>query len=210
MLRKLWITLALVMALCVPAYAVTIDFNVFSPSAGSIGFAGGATPLIGSGIPVYAVKADNGTPIVFTDTVLLNFTTGNFTYAGLDDWHFGSGGSISIVDTTKSETFLIGSFTAAEVDKFGTSFNVAIAGFTDCKTTDLFTLLGLTGLSTTGWDGNMNLSFTASGRPGNSFCSYAIGSGDVVNNSPVPLPPSMLLLGSGLLGLVALRGRRKA
>jgi hypothetical protein len=210
MLRKFLITLALVMALCVPSYAVTIDFNVFAPSSGTISYAGGTNPLIGTDIQVFAVKTDSGNPILFTDNVVLNFTTGNFITSAAGDWSFGSGGSISIVDTTKSETFLTGSFTSVEVEAIGSSFKVALAGFTDTKTAALLQLLGLSGLNTTGWDGNMNLSFIANGMPGNAFCSSVIGSGDVSNYSPVPIPPSALLYASGLLGFIALRGRRRA
>ena len=41
---------------------------------------------------------------------------------------------------------------------------------------------------------------------------FAINQVDLLecNITPVPIPPSVFLLGTGLLGLLALRGRRKA
>ena len=88
---------------------------------------------------------------------------------------------------------------------------MVFSGFTDNKTQDLFTFMGLTGLSTTGWEGDMNLSFFGTGTPGCVIASTQILSGDVVNTYvPVSIPPSALLLGTGLLGLVGLGWRKRS
>ncbi|MFI5330512.1 MAG: hypothetical protein ACHQ2F_05670 [Desulfobaccales bacterium] len=213
MSKKLLITLALLMAMCLPAYAATtIDFNISAPNSGSISFAGGTAALIGLDIPVASVKLTGGSSIPFTDNVLLNFTTGNFVTAVGNDWVFGGGGTISIADATPATpvTYLIGTFNSAEVAAVGGPFQVVLSGFTDNKTQDLFAFMGLTGLDlpTTGWDGYMNLSFFGTGTPGSAIASTTILSGDVVNTQ-VPVSPSALLLGTGLLALVGIGWRRK-
>ena len=200
-MKKILLILTLIMALCVPAQAAILDFIIQPPTAGIISYAGDDSPLLGSLIEVDGVVGldtplHNNTFLPLSNT-FLNFTTGNFDSAGTNNWVFQGGGSITVTG------LLAGTFTSAEVVTTGDSFKVVIAGFTDTKTGEI---LSYYGVGSSGWIGGLNLSFAAAGDPPGAFASTNIFSGNVVNT---PLPPTLLLLGTGLLGIVGLGFRRK-
>src|SRR5713226_1236054 len=110
--RRVVLLVALAFALApFSALADTLDFSILVTSSnlagGSISYAGGANPLVGTNIVVDSVT-DKTTGVTFdfgdgafscipvgcvpTGPGLLNFTTG----ANTGGWNFGAGGSISI------------------------------------------------------------------------------------------------------------------
>ena len=183
-----------------------LDFGIIAPTTGSISYAGGAAPLVGAGISVDNVVG-LGTPLNNGVTVdlpgyFLNFSSGNFTGSTSNSWIFGPGGSISIANGV---TLLSGTLTSASVIAAGGTFKVAITGFNDTKYEPMLNFYGLP--TDVPYVGNFNLSFNATGLPPGAFRSTEVLSGDITN-SPIPEPATMLLLGSGLIGLAGFARRK--
>lgn len=204
--------------------AAVLDFSVISPTTGTISYAGGANPLVGTNISVDLV-AGIDTPLntgvnVPLSGALLNFTTGNLSGSTSTSWTFGGGASSSIIltggvdlngsgigtgDIALGSTLFSGTFGTAAVYTQSGTFRIAGSSFTDTKNAALAAFFGLSGVPI--WSGNFNISFDASGSPPGGFTSTQLYSGDIVNN-PVPEPGTMMLLGSGLIGLAGW-GRKK-
>jgi hypothetical protein len=197
----------------------TLDFGVIAPTTGSISYAGGAAPLVGTNISV-----DNVTGL---DTVLnnnvsfnllngvLNFTTGNLVSSNATTWNFGSGANSFITLTGSVDVnndgiaditgdLMTGQFGAASVTNLSGVFKIAGASFFDFKDPELLALFGLPAVLPNGdpvlYAGNFNISFNAAGTPPDGFRSTQVLSGDITN-TPVPEPGTIFLLGAGLIGL---------
>lgn len=228
--RTLALAVALTLGLSAQAQAAGIlDFGIVAPTTGTISFAGGATPLMGTNIDVDNVVG-LGTPAnnnVLRNCIgcILTFTTGNLQGSTATSWIFGDGPTTSIKVTGAVDldgggigpgdvgfggpvTLLDGSFQGlVTVTITGGTFRVFGAGFVDVKNADLAAFYGLPGGPSVQYSGAINLSFQASGTPPNGFTSTQVLSGDIVNQ--VDLPSSLLLLGSGLVGFAYLSTRTR-
>jgi len=204
-----------------------VDFVGFgSGNTGNISYAGGANPLVATNIQVdrvYGKVINASGTVVYTSIEYvvsnsdLDFTTGN----RISGWTFGPGGSITLTGTVNGSitgALISGTMAAnesgvsAEVIRLYKQLSLCLATFQDTKNQALLNLLfGTSGFATpgsTGWNGGLHFDFYTSTLPpiGSAFESSSVGSIDVAN-TVVPVPPSVWLLGSGLLGLVGLRRR---
>jgi len=212
--------------------AAALDMEFSAPTTGSIAYAGGIAPLIGTNIQIDNIVGLETPLHDLIDSACVNclvqFTSGAFTSydSATKMWNFSGGGTINVVggvdfsdnstldDILAGTNLLTGTFQSASVQKLSTGrldFRIASGSFTDTKNA---TLLAYYGLPTdVAYVGGFNLSFAGTtNTSNNSFTSTTIYSGDLVNapmnteTSTVPVPGAIWLLGSGLLGLVSARG----
>ncbi len=208
-----------------------LDFGLNAPTSGSISYAGGAAPLVGTNINVDTVIGmDTGLNDFALFNILfgtLNFTTGSVISSDATSVSFGAApsGSIALTGTVDvngngivdagdiSGTLLSGNFGGVSITTNSGQFRLAGAAFADIQNSALSTLYGLQVLGDNGnpaiYDGTFNLSFFTSNdnNLSDGFSSSRLLSGDLTN-AVVPEPGTMMLFGMGMLGL-AVYGKRR-
>ncbi len=212
-------TLLAAVSLSATASAATASlvFGIIPPTSGTINYAGGSNPLIGTNIAVdnlIGLNTPSNTNVLSQCvSCTLNFSSGSFaSYDSTNKiWNFSGGGAITVkggvdlgsnssLDIPLSTTLLTGVFDSASVDqqtdgKFG--IRIAQGSFSDSKDAALLAFYGLPlGI---GYDGELTLAFSAS-KQGNAFSSTTIFGGTIVN-TPVPVPAAVWLMLSALGGL---------
>ncbi|MCX5806527.1 MAG: hypothetical protein NT010_10750 [Proteobacteria bacterium] len=213
--------LAMISLMFVPLIAsaeyTSLDFDVID--GGTISYLNLDGPyylkLNGTGLRVDRITASddygNSTSLEITNG-MLNFTSGNH----ISGWSWGSGGSITITGGVKNPDgsqllpigamLMSGSFNSAEVVPSGPRFKVAVSEFSDTKNPTLVSYFGFD--TNSAWAGNFDISFSTLRGViiGDFFNSTSVWSGDVYN-ALVPIPPPILLLGAGLIGIGFVRKR---
>ncbi len=229
------LVLAIALLVAAPGQSAAAPMAMFTAAgSGYLSWAGPGTPLTGQ-VEVMEVTGfdsvfnvtmdsliDSGSPYAGSTAGIMTFTTGNqigtnFTWAGGGSFSI-SGGSSDLGISTGS-ALLKGTGTLGEV----TINVISGAPFLEVVFSSLSgsihpTIAAAAGFGTTSVNGYMNIGFNSDTAP--SFAGFTFGSpsdpnvailgSGVVANTPVPVPPSVLLLAPGLLGLVGMRKRFKA
>ena len=194
--------------------ATTIDFAGAGNGTGTVSWAGGSSPLVGTGIVITTVSASAGLPNSATPhgvtSGVLSFTTGAFTGLGDGYYNFAPGGGLTITgavpDANISTTILLDAVNVAakfQPNVAGLQFSMTIPFGSDTKNADLLNYFGLSPSTPFTFTGTLTGPGVSVGLGG---FTASITSADILNT--VPAPSSLLLLGSALVGVGLIVSRK--
>lgn len=207
------------------SFAEFIDFTIpAGGGGGSISYAGGANPLIGTNLAVSTITGINGVPLnngVALSCVgcVINFQTGAYTGGSALSWTFASGGTFTLTGSIPSiaggapttlmsgyfmSDSIVGQLPLPQIPGLG-AFTIAGAAFSTILDPALTNFYG-TPADPMRYASNFNISFYTNGSPAGAFSSNAIASGNLTAAAPEPV--SIVLLGTALIGCAAI-GRRR-
>ncbi len=220
MKRKLLVLLAIMAVTCWAAVAAA-DIVTYQLTTGNSAISGYTGPYA-----TVSVNLTTSTTATITFSSLTN--SGNIYLLG-DGGSVGLNvnGAVTVSNITGSNIgtgFTPGPFSlggAGNEDGFG-SFNFTINsfdGYGHSSSTITFTLTKTSGTwasasnvlapNANGWVAAAHIFVTTLPANAGSNGGNALATGYAVNGPPVPIPPTALLLGSGLLGIIALGVRRR-
>lgn len=178
----------LILPIAAQAYTLDCDLMYAGDGINNISFTGGTTPLIGTNIPIGNLLIDGSLLAGFTNG-LLNFKTGDATGAS---WTWGSAGSSILITGLLNGSpvqFLAGQLVGGELTPLYKGVKLGVFGLNEGNAEV----------------GNLVFTFRDYVSPGAPF-NTGITGGEV-HSTATPIPGALLLLGSGLIGLVGVRRR---
>jgi hypothetical protein len=217
-MMKRFATLTVLLALCLPlgmAQAAILKFDDPVTPGGTVSYDGAGGAAIGDAILIQSIQGI-GTPlndgVTLTCTgCTLDFTTGANVSEGPALWNFGPGGTITLTGAVAAlglpagTTLLSGTFSGTPNEiTGGDAFGLFAAVGTDVKNDALATFFGL-GPDFTFATTSIQTATTV-GADG-SFAGTVVNADLNNTQTVVPNPMTVLLVGMGMVGLVAMRRR---
>jgi len=204
--------------------ALSIEYTIFNTQTENVSVYYdplGDNTLHGTNLSVAGVKG-NDTTLHSNETLPitagnLTFQTGALTSHTGNTYYFATPGSFTItggipaLGLTNATSLVVGRFTSASVTYFplygNYQFDIVGAGLQDSDNKQIYSYFGIPAGST--FSNAFTLAFVASARNG-GFTSTNITGGTLIGSPvPTPIPAAFWLMGSGLLGVMGIKRKKR-